>query len=139
MKSENNYEWSETHRHFTIWIRKVIKNARIDYLRHINRQISAELLDEIDEAYLGYEDTHNMDSLDLDSGSFDFEDELIESAFSKLTLKRRQILLLLFVEEHTPSEVAECLHCPLKSVYDERYLALKFLREHLKNGGNGND
>ncbi len=139
MKSENDYEWSETHRHFTIWIRRVIKNARIDYLRHINRQISAELLDEINEKYLGHEDMYNMDNFDLDRGSFDFEDEFIERAFSKLTLKRRQILLLLFVEEYTPCEVAECLRCPLKSVYDERYLALKFLREHLKNGGNCND
>ncbi len=139
MKHENDYEWSETHRKFTIWIKRVIQHARIDYLRHINRQISVELLDEIDEEYLGYEDTYNMDSVDLDCGSFDFEDELIERAFSKLTLKRRKILLMLFVAEYTPCEVAECLRCPLKSVYDERYLALKFLREHLKNGGNCND
>ncbi len=139
MKYENDYEWSETHRKFTIWIKKVIQHARIDYLRHINRQISAELLDEINEEYFSYEDTYNMDGVDLDSGSFDFEDELVERAFSKLTLKRRKILLMLFVGEYSPSEVADNLSISINRVYVERCLALKFLRNCLKDGENDDD
>ncbi len=132
----NDYKGSELHLRFTVWIRTVIQNAKIDYIRRRTRQVATISINNTPDEKLAYEDRYDIDGFDLTIGRFDFEDELMAKAFAGLSLKRRKILLLLFVEEYKPSEIAKLLHCKPKTIYNERVLALEYLRKMLLNGGN---
>ncbi len=66
---------------------------------------------------------------------FDFEEERLANAFAKLTIKRQQILAMLFVEEKKPEEIAKELNCSAQHVYDQKYHALKRLRIVLAKEG----
>lgn len=105
-----------------------MRNARIDYLRKLKRQVLTAPLDRIPESQLGY-----ADHLPFDVG-FDFDDERLSQAFVELSSVRQRILTLLFVHEIKPSEIAWLLDCPVEYVYKQRSLAIKRLRWML--GGN---
>ena len=65
------------------------------------------------------------------SGGFDFAEQHLADAFRELPLMRRRILELLFVDELSPTEIAQKLHCSVQHVYNQRSLAIKRLRERL--------
>lgn len=119
---------------FTTWIEKVIKNAKIDYLRQQNKIgpeiISIEELFE-DEQLIGARDVF----IPEDKDSFDFQEERLSEAFYKLPLMKRKILELLFIECIKPEEIASRLNCSPQYVYNQRFLALKQLRKELDKGG----
>lgn len=102
-----------------------MRNARIDYLRKLKRQVPAVPLDSVPESQLGY-----ADRLSPDVG-FDFDDERLSVAFNELSSVRQRILTLLFVHEIKPSEIAWLLDCPVEYVYKQRFLAIKRLRQML--------
>ena len=62
---------------------------------------------------------------------FEFEEERLAYAFSKLPLMRREVLRLLFVEMKEPEEISEILHCSTNYVHLQKSRALKRLRELL--------
>ena len=64
--------------------------------------------------------------------AFEFEEEKLANAFAHLSLMRREILTLLFVQEMKPSDIADMLHCSVQYVYNQKSLALKKLRQLLK-------
>lgn len=102
-----------------------MRNARIDYLRKLKRQVPTAPLDRIQESQLVYADP-------LPSGvGFDFDDERLYRAFAELNSVRQRILTLLFVHEMKPSEITWLLDCPVEYVYKQRSQAIKRLRQML--------
>ena len=53
----------------------------------------------------------------------------IERAFTKLPISRRRILIMLFLEELSPEEVAKRIGCSVNSVYLQRMRAIRELRK----------
>ena len=78
---------------FTVWLEKVVKNAKINYI------------------------------------------ERLAEAFSKLPLMRKRILTMLFVENISPDKISKNLNCSPQYVYNQRYKALKALRNELDKDG----
>lgn len=119
---------------FTVWIEKLIKNAKIDYMRQLNKAepefVSIDELFE-DEQLIGARDV----VISEDKDSFDFQEERLAEAFYKLPLMKRKILELLFIECIKPEEIAFRLNCSSQYVYNQRYLALKQLRKKLDKSG----
>ena len=121
---------------FTNWIEKLIKNAKIDYIRQLNKaEPEFVFIDELfeDEQLIGARDVVISD----DKDSFDFQEERLAEAFYKLPLMKRKILELLFVECIKPEEIASRLNCSPQYVYNQKFLALKQLRKKLDKGGDG--
>ena len=118
---------------FTSWIEKLIKNAKIDYLRQNNKKPECIAIDELfeDEQLIGDEDV----ILTISSTSFDFEEEKLAKAFHKLPLMKRRILELLFVDEISPEEIAKHFNCSPQYVYNRKYRALKKIRSQIEKDG----
>jgi RNA polymerase sigma factor (sigma-70 family) len=68
--------------------------------------------------------------------TFDFEEERLAKAFYELPLMKRKILEMLFVEEIKPEEIAKKLNCSSQYVYNQKFRAIKTLREQLCKGEN---
>ena len=119
---------------FTNWIEKLIKNAKIDYIRQLNKAepefVSIDELFE-DEQLIGARDVVISD----DKDSFDFQEERLAEAFYKLPLMKRKILELLFIECIKPEEIASRLNCSPDYVYLQRKRAINKLRKELSLGG----
>ncbi len=116
---------------FTAWMKVVVKRAKIDYIRQINRhsnEVSIE--DERITDKLVCEPPAGIESLQK---GFQFDNHTLSSAFKKLAPQRRRLLELLFVHNMTPDEVAEELNCSIQHVYNLRSLAIKELKN--KFGG----
>lgn len=118
---------------FTVWIEKLIKNARIDFLRQYNQEPETVSIDDLyaDEQLIGDTDVIIYEQ----NNAFDFEEESLARAFYKLPLMRRKILEMLFVESMKPNEIARRMNCSPQYVYNQRLKAIKKLREELSKGG----
>lgn len=118
---------------FTKWLEKLIKNARIDYLRQLKNVPETISIDSLfeDEQLVGDSDVTISDS----KTAFDFEEERLAKAFYEFPLMKRRILEMLFVEEIKPEEIAKRLNCSAQYVYNQRSRAIKKLREQLNKGG----
>lgn len=68
------------------------------------------------------------------SNKFIFENSRISAAFNKLSLKRKEILEMLFVRNLTSDEIAKEWKCSLQYVYLLRSSALTKLRDILTRG-----
>lgn len=112
---------------FTGWLKIVVKRAKIDYVRRRNRHQGEISIEDV-SAY----DALVYDWQDASAANFDFENDQIAFAFSKLTPVRSQILIMLFVQNLTPQEIADDLHCSVQHVYNQRSLALKELKQILR-------
>lgn len=126
---------NELQARFTVWMQTIAKRARIDFIRYNKRQVKTISFEEFDEpekfVYKEPTDKHFADSI---CSEFVFENETLGQAFSKLSLSRRKILRLTFVEELKPDEIARILGCSVQNVYNERSLALKKLHEIVMKG-----
>ena len=132
-QGQNNSERDILRARFTNWIEKLIKNARIDYLRQNNKKPECISIYDLfeDEQLIGDEDI----VISVSSSSFEFEEEKLTKAFHKLPLMKRRILELLFVDEMRPEEIAKHLNCSSQYVYDQKYRALKKMRSHIEKDG----
>lgn len=134
-QTELSQDRGELRARFTVWLEVVVKRARIDYIRKKKRTPESISLESIPEDRMKMTDEDfELNYLIGKQSGFYFEEEEIEQAFSSLPLNKQDILILLFVEEKTPEEIAEKLKCTVQNVYNQRSLALKRLREYLKKG-----
>ena len=118
-------EKDELRGRFTRFMEVTVRNARIDYLRKLKRQVPTVPLDSIPESQLGYADFQPPDV------GFDFDDERLSRAFVELPSVRQRILTLLFIHELKPSEIARLLNRSVEYVYKQRSQAIKRLRRML--------
>lgn len=119
---------------FTNWIEKLIKNAKIDYLRQLSKEPQTISIEELHckEQLIGEYDV----AVPVEEATFDFQEEKLANAFYKLPLMKKRILELLFIEDLEPEEIARKLNCSAQYVYNQRYRALKQLKEQLGEGDN---
>lgn len=132
--SPEGIEKDELRARFTRWIMVTAQNAQKNYLKKERRCLNTVSLDSVAEESFAIEDAVQVSAFG-ESDSFDFMEEALAAAFRELPLMRRRILELLFVEELTPTEIAQHLHCSVQHVYNQRSLALKRLRERLLKDG----
>lgn len=71
-------ERDELRGRFTRFMEVTVRNARIDYLRKLKRQVPTVPLDSIPESQLGYADSRPSNV------GFDFDDERLSQAFVEL-------------------------------------------------------
>jgi len=112
---------------------KVVKSARIDYIRrqrHWNREIPMDKLPIPPDPPPESERWLDV----VPQGSFNFAEERISKALSDLPILRQRILELSFIENLPAQEIAEILGCSIKYVYNQKHAALKKLRNILLNG-----
>ncbi len=118
---------------FTKWLDTTIYRAKLKYLRKTAQKLETISLESLAESrQTAYEESWSHAASETD---FAFEEKRLEAAFKKLSVKRRQILALLFVEERKPEAIARLLNCSVQHVYDQRYQALKKLRRELEKEG----
>lgn len=133
---DKNNQYDDTRNMFTSWIKKVIHSAKVDYVRNMKRDLKTVALDNVPEKNLTLDVETDIEGKGNKIGQLQisFENEKLAKAFSMLSKRRREILLLLFVEEFEASEIAELLNVQVQSVHNERNRALKKLREIILNG-----
>ena len=117
---------------FTVWLEKVVRNAKINYIKKLKREPQLVYLEEIPESVLT---TQNSSYEVYTKSEFEFEEEKLSKAFSKLPLMRKRILTMLFVENISPDEISKRLNCSSQYVYNQRYKALKALKNELDKDG----
>lgn len=116
---------------FTAWMKVVVKRAKIDYVRRLNRHSNEISID--DEQLtdkLIYEPIKETEAAD---NGFVFNNERLLALFRKMAPKRRQVLEMLFVHNMTPEEISAEMQCTLQHVYNLRSLAIKELKNKLDN------
>lgn len=121
---------------FTKWLETLVYRAKLNYLYKNREKVETVPIDEVAEECLccpGFEEGCIRDLSGTDE--IWFEEEKLEKAFTELPPARQQILLMLFVEEKKPCEIAAELNCSVQHVYNQRSLALKKLRLALGKGG----
>lgn len=117
---------------FTSWLLTLTYRVRNRYLEKKGSEPAHISIDDVPRRLLPTTDPFG----DIkEQSSFEFEEERLSAAFRSLTLKRQQILTMLFVEELKPEEIARRLNCSVQYVYDQRYHALKRLRMELEKDG----
>ena len=114
---------------FTIWLEQLMYHARVNYLKKYYSSPESVGLSQVPEEQLAEEDDYDMD--DITEDGFVFEEERLAQAYSRLPLMRKRILTLLFVEQLEPAEIAAQLHCSVQNVYNQKYRAIKSLKEWL--------
>lgn len=118
---------------FTSWLTTLLRRARIDYLRQLERDPNTIAIDAIDEYQMAAEDKYfSM------SPEFQFEEERLAEAFFSLSPRKSEILKCLFAEQLTVEETAKRLHTTIENVYKEKSRALATLRKKL-NGEKGEE
>lgn len=136
MNHQEGNQKDELRARFTVWLDTTISRAKLNYLKKLETQIPTVSFDEIPESALAVK---AQEEEWLRAGhrqeDFEFEEERIAKAFMKLSPMRQKILVLLFVAEQKPDEIAKQLHCTVQHVYNQRSLALKKLRKLLEKGG----
>jgi RNA polymerase sigma factor (sigma-70 family) len=115
---------------FTAYIKKVVGYARLEYLRSLEYRYHEDPIDDSDPDAFAVEDP-----LPPGGDEFELEEERLSQAFSTLSLLRRRILTLVFVEGLSAQETAEKLSCSVDYVYKQKNRALKALRDQLMDGG----
>lgn len=118
---------------FTVWLETVVYRAKLKYLNRHRTKLETVSIEELPEDMLSV--SENTVYGTVSRSAFDFEEERLAEAFANLPIKRQQILTMLFVEERKPEEIARLLNCSAQHVYDQRYQALKKLRQALAKGG----
>lgn len=116
---------------FTAWMKIVVKRAKIDYIRRQNKRCKEISIESKNLSYkLVYEP-----QIIIDNNSFDFENKDLLRVFKKLSEKRKQILIFIFVNNFTAEEIAAKMNCSVQYVYNQHSLALKELRKGMKDKG----
>jgi RNA polymerase sigma factor (sigma-70 family) len=117
-------------RRFTAWIEHVVYYARLEYMRRFDHAANEISLEEAPESAFVYEDPPL-----ITKNQFEFEDASLSRSFSRLSLLRRRILILIFVEGLSAQDTADALGCSVDYVYKQKHMALKKLRDQLMDGG----
>lgn len=133
MDHQGYLEKDELRARFTAWLNTTVYRAKLKYLNRERSKIETLSIEEVPENTLSIseKEVYRLS----EQFTFDFEEEKLAQAFANLPIKRQQILTMLFVEERKPEEIAKLLNCSPQHVYDQRYQALKKLRQELKKGG----
>lgn len=126
----NHYSLLDTVHNLNAFLFTLVKNRSIDFLRNKIRieNTSYHLLENI-EYQLNLE---ALESLDVDAISKDGMERLIQDAINTLPVKCREIFVLSKIKGMKYTEIAETLHLSVSTVDNQMGIALRKLRERLK-------
>lgn len=113
---------------FTAWMKIVVKRAKIDYIRRLKKR-PKEL--SIDDKNLSHKLVYEPQII-TNCNDFDFENKDLLRVFKGLSERRKQILILIFVKNLSPEDVAEKMGCSVQYVYNQQSLTLKQLRKRME-------
>ncbi len=116
---------------FTSWLNTVLYRARLKYIKNTQHKLTTVSLNDLDMQQLVDPNDHYA-KVEGQGSQFDFQEERLAQAFRELSLVRREVLRLLFVEELSPKEVAKQLNCSENYVHLQKSRALQKLRKHLQ-------
>ena len=114
---------------FTLWLDRLMYRARINYLEKYYSVPDSIGLTEVPEELLANEDVYDL-AVETEDG-FVFEEERLAQAYRRLPLMKKRILSMSFVDQLSPAEIAERLHCSIRTVYNQKHRAIKALKEWL--------
>ena len=114
---------------FTLWLEQLMYRTRINFLQKYYSAPESIGLAQIPEELLAKEDEYEL-SAETEDG-FIFEEERLAEAYSRLPLMKKRILSMSFVDQLSPAEIAERLHCSVRTVYNQKHRAIKALRDWL--------
>ena len=126
----------ELQKRFTAWLKKLVQNARIDYLRRTNRKLIEIPFTQLSEGDRIKLVEKSMTSIVIEEDAFQNID--VEIIFYALPEGQKNILSLLFVSGLTTQEISACIGCSKQYIYNQKYLALKKMKEGMmknKDGG----
>ena len=106
---------------FTTWLNVLSYRVRIDFIR-------GEL--KYSDTIIQMKKTEYPSGLGSENEGFVFQSEWLENAFSGLSLTQQKMLRMIFWENNTPKEVAEKLNYTRQYVYNQCYLAYKYIRKY---------
>lgn len=129
---DKSTERDELRGRFTKWMQVLAYRTRRKYLAACVNRADKISLEDIPEEFLGVDD---LPIVLTGEESFEFEGEALEKAFACLPEKKRQVLICLFAMEQSPEEAAEKLGCTVQNIYNQKFLAVKSIRNSLKGGG----
>jgi RNA polymerase sigma factor (sigma-70 family) len=103
---------------FTVWMYQIARNAHIDYLRKRSPEVPLE--DQFEEA--ASPETAPPERLESEIDS-----TLLREALDRLSLRKREVLLLSRFQEMKYKDIAELLGCNIGSVKSSVHRAIKDL------------
>ena len=128
---EKNQERDELRASFTVWMKTIAWRTRKKYLAARSNEANRVPLENVPEENFTSTDTPETA---LFEAEFDFEEETLAKAFYQLPYRKQEVLIKIFVLDLTPDEIAREWDCQIHNVYKQQSLALKSLREFLKEG-----
>ena len=138
MDYRQNADRDELRAEFTVWLDKLIRRAKLDYLRKTTAPVDIVSLDDLHEENYPISEDEWMRHLLLKEDDFNFEEERLANAYAQPPLLRKLILKLLFVDNLKVKEIARMLNCSPNYVSDQKRKAIKALRKKLIEGGDEN-
>lgn len=134
MNHQQDSARDELRARFTKWLETLVYRARVDYIRKISEKIEEIPIDDVAEEYLSYSNFEDDCIRRLSELDFQFEADDIIEAYMKLSSIRKKILVMLFIEEKHPGEIAKQIGCSVDYIYSQKKQALKLLRNMLERG-----
>lgn len=105
--------------HFPGWALRIVRNKAVDWVRHRQRQRSAERALENDVAPEPAAQQHSV----------------LSGALAELSREHRAVLSLYYVEQLTVTEISEALHVPRGTVKSRLFHARRHLKSRLTERG----
>lgn len=124
-------ERDELRARFTKWMQVLAYRTRRKYLAACVNRADKISLEDVSEEFLSVDDLPTVSVAEED---FEFEGEALAKAFARLPEKKKQVLIMLFVQQMDSEEAARELGCDVHNIYKHHSLALKQLREALQGG-----
>jgi len=125
---QNIYRYKSRGFPFSSWLYQIARNRVIDYYRLRKDNVS------LDTAEVAFEfiKTENPIELQLDRN---FELDKIKSAIHSLENDQQDVVLMRFIEDFSPKEIASIMGRSEGSVRVIQHRAIKELKKILENGG----
>ena len=130
---------NELEKRFTTYLNKTLRGysnrQKIKYQEKTNIEDNLTDLDINKISYKNYLlNINEIDNIDVDINHLEniFHNEKYCKAMKKISLKQRQVLYLLFVEEYTTKEVAKYFHTTTNNINKIKQNAIKNFKKNLE-------
>lgn len=105
------------------WVRRIVRNKAIDWLRHQKGDRSIEWHDAVEQQA---DIAPNPEELAIAASDSDW----LRQGLSRLSITQREALILCYFEERPLAEIAEIMECPENTVKTRLFHARMSLRQH---------
>ena len=121
---------------FTAWLKVLVKRARVDYFRRKQNLAREVFFDDLGEQDIRYIISNN-NPIEFEESFEMFENKDLSEVYEQLTDTQRSVLYRIFVCEQTAAEIAVNTGWSIQHIYNQKYLAVKRIREFFKGENHG--